>query len=368
MLTVFLLAACATSSPPSKLPPSATDLMLLKSAKLCDAKKTVLERQAGVRLRREIWGTGEEIRIPSDRSPTGSEEALFFDQEDQLVGLLFVFPAPVDLTPYPVLRETLGKLKPTLEFYLNIGQVSVKDSLDPSALYDTGDATTTVRYLVLTGSPPMLLASSFTVDPYAKLMSPYRAEFLARIERSHAKVAPSAKTSGKGSTDREPFAALQQFARGEAAHFGSCGAKDHLRAADAYGKAITVGFSDKLWLAEAHHKLGLAQLASGKPEPARAAIEKALAIRPNTAEFLNSLGTVYAKLSDRTRAVAMFERAVTLRPNYVVARFNLAEAYEQVNPRRAIAEYETYLALVEGIAEEKGRAALAQQRVELLKR
>ncbi|MFM7841352.1 MAG: hypothetical protein ACKO9T_05710, partial [Nitrospira sp.] len=179
--------------------------MLLKSAKLCDAKKTVLERQAGVRLRREIWGTGEEIRIPSDRSPTGSEEALFFDQEDQLVGLLFVFPTPVDLTPYPVLRETLGKLKPTLEFYLNIGQVSVKDSLDPSALYDTGDATTTVRYLVLTGSPPMLLASSFTVDPYAKLMSPYRAEFLARIERSHAKVAPSAKTSGKGSTDREPF-------------------------------------------------------------------------------------------------------------------------------------------------------------------
>ncbi|MFM7840431.1 MAG: tetratricopeptide repeat protein, partial [Nitrospira sp.] len=100
----------------------------------------------------------------------------------------------------------------------------------------------------------------------------------------------------------------------------------------------------------------------------RAAIEKALAIRPNTAEFLNSLGTVYAKLSDRTRAVAMFERAVTLRPNYVVARFNLAEAYEQVNPRRAIAEYETYLALVEDIAEEKGRAALAQQRVELLKR
>jgi hypothetical protein len=368
LLVAGLLTACETPPPPSRLPPSATDLILLKSAKLCDPKKSVLGRLPGVLLRREVWGTGEEIRIPADRSPTGSEEALFFDQEDQLVGLLFVFPSAVDMTPYPVLRDTLGKLKPTLEFYLNIGQVSAKDSLDPSALYDTGDATTTVRYLVLTGDPPMLLAASFTVDPYAKLMSPYRAEFLARIERSHAKLAPGAKTSGKGSTDREQFAALQQFARGETAHFGSCGTKDDARAADAYQKAITVGFTDKRWLAEAHHKLGLAQMATGKLEPARVSIQKALTIVPNTAEFLNSLGTVYARLGDRTQAVTTLERAVTLRPNYVVARFNLAEAYEPVNPRRALAEYETYLALVEGVEEEKGRAALAQQRVEMLKR
>ena len=109
-------------------------------------------------------------------------------------------------------------------------------------------------------------------------------------------------------------------------------------------------------------------MATGKLEPARTSIQKALLLIPNTAEFLNSLGTVYAKLGDRTQAVATLERAVTLRPNYVVARFNLAEAYEQVNPRRALAEYETYLALVEGVEEEKGRAALAQQRVERLKR
>ena len=365
-LAACLTAACETP-PPSKLPPSATDLVLLKSAKLCDSKAAVLGRLQGVPVKREVWGTGEELRIPPDRSPTGAEEALFFDQEDHLVGLLFVFPSGVNLKPYPVLRETLDKLRPSIEFYLNIGQVSAKDSLDPSALYETGDATSTVRYLVLTGDPLTLLAASFAIDPYAKLMSPYRAEFLARVERSHMKV-PGAKTSGKGSTDREPFAALQQFARGEAAHFGFCGAKDDVRAADAYQKAITVGFSDKIWLAEAHHKLGLAQLATGKPEAAKASLLKALAIRPNTAEFLNSLGTVYVKLGDRTQAVATFERAVTLRPNYVMARFNLAEAYEQVNPRRAIAEYETYLALVEGVEEEKGRAALARQRVEMLKR
>lgn len=361
----WLVTACETPAP-SKLPPSASDLALLKSAKLCDRKASVLGRLAGAPIRREIWGTGEELRVPADRSATGSEESLFFDQDDQLVGLLFVFPSGVNLEPYPVLRETLGRLRPSLEFYLNISQVSARESLDPSTLYETGDATSTVRYLVLNGDPMTLLAASFSIDPYAKLISPYRAEFLSRIERG-SKTQGVAKPSGKGSTDREAFAALQQFARGETAHFGSCGAKDDALAADAYGKAITVGFSDKVWLAEAHHKLGLALERSGKLEPARQAIQKALAIRPNTAEFLNSLGSVYAKQGDHGQAVATFERAVTLRPNYPVARFNLAEAYEQVNARRAIAEYETYLALVEGVEEEQSRIAKAQERVRQLK-
>jgi hypothetical protein len=52
----------------------------------------------------------------------------------------------------------------------------------------------------------------------------------------------------------------------------------------------------------------------------------------------------------------------------MVARFNLAEAYEQVNVKRAIAEYETYLALVEGVEEEQSRAAKAQERVQYLKK
>ena len=49
------------------------------------------------------------------------------------------------------------------------------------------------------------------------------------------------------------------------------------------------------------------------------------------------------------------------------ARYNLAEAYEAVNPRRSIEEYETYLALVENIPEESTRAALAKDRLEKLK-
>ncbi|MEC4668939.1 MAG: hypothetical protein VST65_05335, partial [Nitrospirota bacterium] len=63
-----------------------------------------------------------------------------------------------------------------------------------------------------------------------------------------------------------------------------------------------------------------------------------------------------------------FEKAVALKPNYSVARYNLASAYETVNVRRAVSEYETYLALVEGIPEQEERATHARQRVEDLSR
>ena len=367
----WLVTACATEAP-SKLPPSASDLILQKEAKLCDKKTVVLGRYAAIPVTRAAWGAGEEVRIPSDRSSSHAEESLFFDQDDQLVGQIFMFPKGLGLKPYPVLRETLDKLKPAFEFYLNLAEVATteaRESLSPSSLYETGDVTSTTSYLVLNSTPRMLLAASFTIDPYARrstnLISPYRAEFIARIERSRG-VKP--RVSGKGSTDKEPFAALQQFARGEVAHFGLCSIRDDARAADAYSKAIAVGFTDKNWMAEAHHKLGLALERAGKYEPAKAAIQRALALRPNTAQYLNSLGAVYAKLGDRAQAVASFERAVTLLPNYPVARFNLAEAYEQVNAKRAIEEYETYLALVEGSEEELSRITKARERVNQLKR
>ncbi|TKB67594.1 MAG: tetratricopeptide repeat protein [Nitrospira sp.] len=76
---------------------------------------------------------------------------------------------------------------------------------------------------------------------------------------------------------------------------------------------------------------------------------------------------MYRKLGDKTNALASFEKAVTLRPNYPIARYNLAEAYEPTNPKRALSEYETYLALVEGIPDEADRIALAQQRIKALK-
>lgn len=306
--------------------------------------------------------------MPPERSASHGEESYFFDEDGVLVGALFTFARGLDLKPYSVLRHTLSLLKPTMEFYLNVSQLPTKADMDTSALFETGDEKSTTQYLV-TGSRehPILLQASFTIDPYVRLFSPYRREFLDRLRQP-----PEGKTGrpieSQGSEDKEPFLSLQQFARGQAAQLAYCGEKNYDVALDAYQKAIASGFTNKVWLAEAHHRLGVAWEAKGQLDKAKEEMLQSLAIRPNTPEVLNNLGTVHMKLGEKAAALSLFEKAVTLRPNYAVARYNLAEAYEPTNPKRALAEYETFLVLVEGNPDEEARAAHVRERIKALKR
>lgn len=373
-LTGFLLAAgimvgCGQNvsiRPP--LPPSATDLVLLKSTALCERKPEFLKKRASAAHKTNAWGSGKEMMIPQARSASQADESYFVDEDGLLVGALFTFPKGLSLDPYPVLRDTLARLKPSLEFYLNVSQLETRANMDASSIFETGDEKSTTQYLV-TGSRdhPILLQASFTIDPYVRLFSPYRREFLDRI-RNPKGGKGGLTIESQGSEDKEPFLALQQFARGQTAQLEYCGEKNYDIAGDAYQKAIAGGFTNKVWLAEAHHKLGLALAAKGQFNQAKTEMLQSLAIRPNIPEVLNNLGTVYVQLGESTAALGVFERAVTLRPNYAVARYNLAEAYEQTNPKRALAEYETFLALVEGILEEEARAAHVKERVNALKR
>jgi tetratricopeptide (TPR) repeat protein len=364
----LLLNACETPARKPILPPSESDLVLLNSMTLCMSKSAFLKTHLSSTLKPQEWGTGQELVLPADRSPSHGDESYFFDEDGTLVGTVFTFPSGLDLHPYPVLRRTLTQLKPTLEFYLNVANLSSKTSMDSSALYETGDEKTTTQYLVLGArEQPTLLQASVTIDPYVRLFSPYRREFLERLRYPNGQK-PGQQLDSQGAEDKEPFFSLQQFARGQTAQLSYCGAQNYDTAAAAYQKAIASGFTNKVWLAEAHHKLGLAWEGMGKDEKAKAEMLQSLAIRPNTPEILNNLGTVYRKLGDKANALASFEKAVTLRPNYAIARYNLAEAYEPTNPKRAISEYETYLALVEGIPDEANRIALVQQRVKALKR
>jgi tetratricopeptide (TPR) repeat protein len=349
------------------LPPSATDLVLLKSTALCERKAEFLKKHASATHRSNAWGSGQEVMIPQARSASHGDESYFFDEDGFLVGALFTFPNGLSLDPYPVLRDTLSRLKPSLEFYLSVSQLETKANMEASTIFETGDEKSTTQYLV-TGSRdhPILLQASFTIDPYVRLFSPYRREFLDRL-RNPKGGKGGLTIESQGSEDKEPFPSLQQFARGQTAQLAYCGDKNYHIAGDAYQKAIAGGFTNKVWLAEAHHKLGLALAAKGQFDKAKPEMLQSLAIRPNTPEVLNNLGTVHVKLGERTAALGLFERAVTLRPNYAVARYNLAEAYEQTNPKRALAEYETYLALVEGIPEEEARAALARDRIKTLR-
>jgi tetratricopeptide (TPR) repeat protein len=171
----------------------------------------------------------------------------------------------------------------------------------------------------------------------------------------------------QGAEDKEPFLSLQQFARGQTAQLSYCGTRNDAVALDAYKKASVTGFSNQVWQAELHHRLGMAWDANGEPGKAKAELLRSLAIRPNSPEVLNNVGTVYKTLGDRQNALASFEKAVLLRPNYARARYNLAEMLEPTDRKRAITEYETYIALVEGLADEEDRIRLAKERVKTLK-
>lgn len=365
----ILLGGCGGPPPPRRppLPPSQTDLVLLTSTALCDQKvgfqqKHPLATQSGT-----TWGSGQELLIHAGQSVSHGEESYFFNDDGLLVGALFMFSKGLDLKPYPVLRKTLSQLKPTVEFYLTIAQLESHANMESSALLETGDAKTTTQYLV-TGlqDRPILLAASITIDPYVRLFSPYRREFLDRL-RVPSGGKDGQKMETQGSEDKEPFASLQQFARGQTAQLAYCGEKNYPIAAEAYQKAIASGFTNKVWLAEVHHKLGVAWQALGQLDKAKAELQQSLTIRPNTPEVLNNLGTLYMKMGDRAGGRSSFERAVVLRPNYALARYNLAETYEATDPKRAIAEYETYLALVEGIPEEEDRIAQVKERIKTLK-
>jgi tetratricopeptide (TPR) repeat protein len=313
------------------------------------------------------WGAGQEAIIPADRSQTHADESYFFDEDGILVGTLFTYTSGLDLSPYSVLRRTLSLLKPTLEFYLNVANLSTKSSMDTTSLYETGDEKTTTQYLVVGGRErPVLLQASMTTDPYVRLFSPYRREFLNRLRQPDGQ-RPGQKIDSQGAEDKEPFLSLQEFARGQAAQLSYCGAQNYSVAADAYQKVIASGFANKVWLAEVHHKYGQSLLGLGQHEKAKAEMLHSLSIRPNTPEILNSLGTVHQKLGDKAAALAAFEKAVSLKPNFAVGRFNLAEAVESTDPKRAIVEYETFLALVEGIPDEVNRIALVKRRVKALK-
>ncbi|MDQ6734104.1 MAG: tetratricopeptide repeat protein [Nitrospirota bacterium] len=338
---------------------------MLTTGHPCDRKDTFLQSHPLASLTRTAWGSGEELQISASGSTNGAEESYFFDEDGLMVGAVFIFRNGLSLKPYPVLRQTISLLKPDTEFYLSGANLADHENLNSGTLYLTGDEKSTTQYVISgEGSGQTLVIASFSIDPYVTLLSPYP-EFVSRLGNGQAK---GSLIAGKKKDAKEPFPSLQQFARGQTAQLGYCDSKEYEKAAEAYRKALSLGFTDKVWIAEAHHRLGVALEGQGQLNQAREEMEQSLIVRPNTPEVLNNLGTVYMKLKQRDKAVKVLEKAVLLRPNYPLARYNLAESYEETNTKRAIGEYETYLALVDGIPEEAERMAQVKERIKALRR
>jgi tetratricopeptide (TPR) repeat protein len=303
-------------------------------------------------------------------NPRNQKQWLFFNDDDILIGAVFRFPGGIDLKPYSVLRDTLSQLPVSMEFYGDATNLLRGSEPATIRLFRTGDQTTTTQYIVREkpGEDYVdLLVTVVVIDPYEPLLLGIHPKFLP-ISPARDRLA-STNSSSQNQLKKETFLAKQQFARGESAHFGSCPGQANQTdiAIDAYRRAIKIGIKDPNRLAEAHHRLGLDLRNKGQLPEARQEIEKSLQIRPLAPHVLNSLGTVLIQLDQPSEAIVPLEKAVILKPNYALARYNLAGAYERVDPQRAIEQYETYLALVEGVPEESTRAALAQDHLNKLK-
>ena len=357
----MLLLGCGggPSTPASNLPPSASDLDILGLTRLCDTKSTVGNRLKNQVLQQKSWGNGDKwLREKTDQASQPLKQWLFFNKDEILVAVVSAYPDGLPLKPYPVLRETLSQLQPAREFFINANSLIRGNKPDTVQLFRTGDEKTTTQYVVKQDEDQndQLLVAVVVLDPYEQLLDGAQQQFLT--------------SSGRNSDHKQPqsrFLALQQFARGEIALFESCPGEKPTIAIDAYREAIRIGLNDDKLTAEAHHRLGLALRLKGQLSEARSSIDESLKIKPHSPRVLNSLGIVLSQLKKHSQAIAALEKAIALQPNYARARFNLAEAYEMVNPRRSIEEYETYLALVDNIPEEATRVALAKSRLEKLK-
>lgn len=362
-----MLTACGDGPlrPPPQGPP-APRLTPVSAWNLCDRRETVLMNEAGRRTERTHWGLGEEITVYRQTVGRESEYHLFFDDRGLLVGYIGILYEGLDLASQPDYAAWIAKQRPT-EFLLPAGGSGKSPGLRSGRLYgDQGARVSGRAIVILQKDRPMLFVDSNVLTSYAPLLSPYRPDYLRRI-LPPAEAAPR-PAYGPADSESRDYIAHQYFAKGEVAHFGLCGEKALDVAVEAYQRAIETGLSEPLYQAEAHHRLGLSQRDKGLLPQAVASMETSLKIRPAIPEVVNHLGKVYALLGDKPRAVDAFQTAIGLKPNYADAHFNLAEAIEDMQPRRALTAYENYLAYTEDTPGEKERIEKAQKRIEVLQK
>ncbi len=360
------LPHCINTSPPSSLPPSASDLDLLGQGYLCQTKSDAQRDWLSPESQKSSWGRGSE-HFQERRVPIRHGQWVVFNEDETLIGIVTVFPDGIALEDYPTLRHTLSQLPPAREFYLTSSQLLEGQVPDSATLYRTGEATTTHQYFLRQrpDEDDRLIMAVIVLDPYETLLDGSQLQFLSYLTTAPGmdQKKPLGARAGLGD---KTFLGLQQFARGEISLFASCGTKQPHIAREAYQQAITYGLPDSKQLAEAHHRLGLAFTLLEQLPDAKASIETALKIQPYAANILNSYGNVLVKMKKVPAGIQAYERALALQPAYPQARFNLASAFELTNPKRAIQEYETFLVLIGDNPDEATRAAIAESRIKAL--
>jgi hypothetical protein len=369
VIALFLgLTACSSGPTVGPAPPLVPAPRLTPEIpwKVCDRREAVLLNELGHRTDRAPWGIGEEIVLYRTTAGRESEYHLFFDDRGMLVGYIGILYQGVTIASQPSYAFWISKQVGT-DFLLPPPVAQRLGGPTSGRIYvDQGERISARAVAVLQDGRQTLYIDSNVLTSYAPLLSSYKPEYLDRI-RLPAGSTPRTPFGPYESESRD-FVARQQFAKGEVAHFALCGEPEVDVAVKAYQRAIDTGLSDTLYQAEAYHRLGLAYRDKGSLKEAAGAIEMSLKLRPSIPEVVNHLGKVYAMLGEAERARSAFQTAIDLKPNYAIAHFNLAEAIEATQPRKALTAYENYLAYVDPKPGEKERITKAKERVRALQK
>lgn len=123
---------------------------------------------------------------------------------------------------------------------------------------------------------------------------------------------------------------------------------DQERAFEFISRALERGAADSATAgrAQAYHNLGVVLDAQDRSDEAVACYEKAIALKPDFAESYNNLGVALNAQGRSDEAVACYEKAIALKPDHAEAYNNLGVAFKDQGKRdAAVACYRKALAI-----------------------
>src|SRR6267143_4058363 len=97
-----------------------------------------------------------------------------------------------------------------------------------------------------------------------------------------------------------------------------------------YNRVIALSANQPRTAAIANLRIGNAYMAQGKFGNAQVAFERAVALSPMDAESYNNLGEALGELKQYPRAIEAFNKAVSLDPKLLKAKYNQAVSYDRM--------------------------------------